>query len=118
MLESIAIIIHVIIVIVRIAEKAVAFGENERRIDRGHGKACFFRIAEGQYFLGFIVEIAAVFVPQVGGGLLVAYDLIGRFYADAAVIGSQNEVDLLIGDLFERLVQRRMFEPSLAVRLR
>lgn len=98
MLKCIAVIVHIIIVIIRIAKETVFFSKNERRVYRGHRQSRISGVTESQYFFLFIVQVAAMFVPQVGSGLLVTNNLIGRFYPDAAMVCSQYHPDIFISN--------------------
>ena len=44
-------------------------------------------------------------ITEIGSGLLIANDLIGRLHPYAAMIGGQDEIDLFVSYLFQRLVQ-------------
>ena len=105
-LESITVIIDVIVIVIGVAKEAIALCKNKGRVDGGDGKSRFFRVPEGQHFFGLIVKIAAMLIPQVGSGLFVTDHLKGAFYANAAMIGGEDEIDLFIGNFFECLVQR------------
>ena len=55
MLKSVAVIISEMIIIIGVAQIQVAFGKDERRVYIRHRQTRFARIAEGQYFLGFVI---------------------------------------------------------------
>ena len=72
MLKGIAVVIHVVIVVIRIAKKDVFFCEDIRRIYRGYGQSGFLRIPKGEYFFSVVVQIPSVFVSKIGCRLLVS----------------------------------------------
>ena len=112
MLKGIPVIIHIVVVVIGIAEKAIATGEDKGRVDGRCGQTGLLWVAEGEDLLWFVVEVTAMFIAQVGGGLFVSDHLEGCFHPDAAVVGGQDDVDLFVRDLSKRLVKRRMFEPA------
>ena len=42
-------------------------------------QACFLWIAKGQHFFGFIIQVAAMLIAKVGGGLFIANHFTGVF---------------------------------------
>src|SRR5579871_1853061 len=101
MLKGIPVIIHIMVVIIGVAEKSVPTRENKRGVDGGRGKTRVFRIPESQYLFCLINQVAPLLITNVGCCLFVPDDLIRRFYPDTAMIRGQDQVDLLIRDLFE-----------------
>ena len=72
MLERVFVIIVVVVVIVRIEEKHILFSENKGRAHVRAWQADRFRIADGEDILVVKLQVAAHFIAQVGGRVLVA----------------------------------------------
>src|SRR5579862_877634 len=87
MLKGIAVIIYIVIVIIRIAQKAVFFRKNKGGIDGGDRQSDFAWIPEGKHFFWLIMQIASVLVTKIGCGLLISDNLARSFDANASVIG-------------------------------
>src|SRR5882672_6698472 len=106
MLKSIPVIIGVIIIIIWITKEAVPTGKYKRRIDGRYRQSSFPWIAECQYIFGFIIQVAAMFIPQVGGSLFITDYFIRRFYPHRSMIGSEYNIYFFIGNFFQCLMQR------------
>src|ERR1700733_6296333 len=111
-LKGIPIIVDIVIVVIRITEKSVPPCEDERRVHRGYRQTGLLRVAKGEYLFCFVIKVAAMFVEQVRGRLLVPDHLIRCLYANAAMVRRQHEVHLFVGDLLQRGMQRAMLEPA------
>ena len=77
MLERVLIILHVVVVVVRIGEEAVARGEDVGRGEVGLGELEGCGLLDFVDFAGIVGEVAAELVAQVGVDVSVAYDLGG-----------------------------------------
>jgi len=85
MLKCIAIVVYIMIVIIRITQKAIFFSKYERRVHIRHWQARFSWVSKGKHIFTFIVQISAVFIAQVGSSLFVAYHLMRRFHPYGSV---------------------------------
>ena len=112
MLESVAVIVHVIIVVVRIAEEDIFLCKYEGRAHIRSRKACLRRIAEGENVLFFVLQVATVFIAQVGSGMFISDTLAGLLYAHRTMICSNEQLYAFISYLFQSTVERGVLEPT------
>src|SRR5690242_9996389 len=111
MLKRVAVIINVMIVIIRVAEKNILLCKNKSRTHVGSWQTGKKRVAESQYILCFVLQITTVFITQVSSGLPIADTFARCSHLHGAMVCSNEHLYAFIGYLFERPMQRGMFEP-------
>ncbi len=112
MLKSVSVIVVKVVIIIGIEEKLVVFGEDESRTDVGARQAGLFRVAYFEHVALVVLQVAAHFVAQVGGGFAVAYHFGRRIDADGAVVGSDEELHLAFGGALQGGPERGVEEPG------
>ena len=65
-----------------------------------------------KYFFWIVVEVATLFIAQVGVGATFANHFYWVVHVYSAVIGSDNQIEIVAAKFFEHLGQARVFEPA------
>ena len=94
-LEGVAVIVDVVVIVVGVAQEAIIFGEDEGGVHIRYGQACLAGVAESQYIFRVKVEVAAMLVAQVGGGLFVADHFMRRVHPYTAMVCCQHQLHFL-----------------------
>ena len=112
MLEGVVVVLHVLVVVVGVGEKVVVVCEYVGGGEVAFGEEDLGWVFDGEEFFFVVVEQPALFVAQVDGDFFVAFDFDGMVDADGAVVGSDDDVDVVGGEFFECFGEWGVLEPG------
>src|SRR5690606_34807891 len=110
-LECFVEIIDKVVVIVGIYKICVLARKDEAGADMQLWQHSGVRIFYMEYVFGDAIKVLALFIAQDRIGVAVADYLAGMLYTDGAVVGGDNQSDLLLRKPPQRFEQRRVFKP-------
>ena len=113
MLESVPIEVDILVEIVLISEKVAAGGENETLRHIGLGQEGLVGILDLEDILRGIVHIAASdLIAQIGVQVALPDHLEGPVDLDRAMIGGEEDLDLLFRQILDHVQQDGVGEPG------
>ena len=111
MLESVAVIGHIVVVIVGISEEVVAGGEDIARRQVRRGQEGLGGLLNDKEVLGVVCQVLAQLVAQVGVSVAVSDNLHGIGGTDAAVVGGDDDAVVGLCQQAEQVGDDAMTEP-------
>ena len=98
-------------VVGRVNEVVIFLRHNVIHVNVAFGQLAFLGIVDEKSVFVVCLQIAPVFVTQIGGCFPVAEHFGAAHTADAPVIAGDKNSDILLRQLFEHGINRRMLEP-------
>lgn len=113
MLEGIGVVADVMVVIIGISKEIPTCGEDIACTHVGWGEVYLRRAGDFKHLFGIVCHVAWQFIAQVGINFFtVALHLYRVIYANAAVIGGDDNPILTAGKCFQQVAQRWMAKPG------
>ena len=111
MLEGLVIKINKVIVIVWVHKVAIAFGKNKAAAYMQFWQHGIVRVTNMEHLFSVIIKVFTLFIAQVGIGVAVADYFAWVFNTDGAMVGSDHNPHLFLGQEFQQIEQRRVLKP-------
>src|SRR5579863_6277004 len=104
MLEGIFIIAYVIVVVIGVSKKPILFNEHKYAAHMLAWQKCFGRIFNQKHILALVSQALALFIAQVGIGILISYYLRRIGYFNSTVICCYYKFGFTFGYLLQNIM--------------